>query len=115
MTTAPITLLYCPFPSLESARAAATALLEARAVACCNLLPAAESLYWWEGKLAANPEIILIAKTTAESATAARALLARNHPYDCPAILSIAADANDDYAAWVAQNIAGMQGSGTTG
>lgn len=97
-----LTLLYSPFPTLEAARAAATALLEARMVACCNLIPIAESMYWWEGKLAATPEVALLAKTAPEMAEKAKAALAAHHPYECPAILEFSADANAPFAAWAA-------------
>ena len=102
----PLTLLYCPFPTIDAARAAATALLEARVVACCNLLPSIESLYWWEDKLATNPETILIAKTTAASIETARHMMLQYHPYDCPAILSWSADANGDFARWATAQLA---------
>lgn len=95
-----LTLLYSPFPTLEAARAAATSLLEARVVACCNLLPIAESLYWWEGKLAANPEVALLAKTTHERAPEAARMLEALHPYDTPAILRYEAASNEAFAAW---------------
>jgi periplasmic divalent cation tolerance protein len=96
-----LSLIYCPYPSLEAAREAAMGLVEARLVACCNLLPACESIYWWEGKLAANPETVLIAKTTPESASAARAWIEASHPYETPAILSFSADASASFTAWV--------------
>lgn len=96
-----LTLLYSPFPTLEAARIAATALLEARVVGCCNLIPIAESLYWWEGKLAANPEVVLLAKAPLHKAEAAKGLLAQLHPYDCPAILAFPAEANPAFGAWV--------------
>jgi periplasmic divalent cation tolerance protein len=96
-----LTLIYCPYPSLEAAREAAMGLLEARLVACCNLLPACESIYWWEGKLAANPETVMIAKTTPDLAAAARTWIETSHPYETPAILSFSADANADFVSWV--------------
>lgn len=96
-----LTLIYCPFPSIEAARTAAMSLLEAHLVACCNLIGPTESLYWWEGKLAANPETVLIAKTTPKLEAEARAHIAASHPYETPAILSFPADANPAFAAWV--------------
>ncbi len=80
-------------------------LLEAKLVACCNLMPISESLYWWQGKLATNPETLLLAKTTPAQEAAARAWIASHHPYDTPAILSLAANANPAFAAWVAANL----------
>lgn len=100
-----LVLIYCPYPSLEAAREAAMGLLEARLVACCNLLPACESLYWWEGKLAANPETIMIAKTSPDLAAAVRAWIEASHPYETPAILSFSADTNVDFASWVSASI----------
>jgi periplasmic divalent cation tolerance protein len=95
-----LTLLYSPFPTLESARAASAALLEARTVACCNLITGAESHYLWQGTLTSATETILIAKTTAEMAPRAHALLAAHHPYECPAILSFSANANPEFVSW---------------
>jgi periplasmic divalent cation tolerance protein len=106
MTEAPLRLLYCPYPTLDAAREAATALLEARLVACCNLLAISESLYWWEGKLAANPETLLLAKTAPAQEAAVRAWIAHHHPYDTPAILSLDASANPAFAAWVGVAVA---------
>lgn len=97
-----IFLIYSPFPESESARATARALIEQKLVACCNLLPAGESHYLWEGEYTAVSEVILLAKTTAERLEKARALLATLHPYTCPAILSFEASANPEFATWVA-------------
>ena len=96
-----LTVLYNPFPTLDAARAACAALLSARAVGCCNLLPAVESHYLWHGVPTQATETILIAKTTPEMADRARAILAAHHPHECPAILSFNADANPAFAAWV--------------
>ncbi len=96
-----ITLLYCPFPSLDTARTAATTLLNERHVACCNLIPQGESLYHWEGNLTTSHEVYVLCKTTAGLAEAAAARLATLHPYECPAIITSSAMANDAFAAWV--------------
>lgn len=96
-----LTLLYSTFPTLDSARATCTALLEARVVACCNLLGGVESHYTWQNKPTQSIEIALIAKTTPELAPSARAIIAAHHPYEVPAILSFSADANPSFAEWV--------------
>jgi periplasmic divalent cation tolerance protein len=95
--------LYSTFPSVEAARAASHALLEARLVACCTILPAAESLYWWEGKITNAAETILLCKTAPHHLTAAAAQLETLHPYDCPAILRWTTQANAPYAAWLTE------------
>lgn len=98
----PITLLYTPFPTLESASSAAEALLAARLVACCNLLPGTVSHYVWQGAATQADEVLLIAKTSRARQAAACAELAAIHPYECPAILALSADTTADFAAWVA-------------
>ena len=102
-----IHFLYCPFPDLETARMAARALLEARLVACCNILPATESYYRWEGVLTQASEVVLLAKTAENALAAAKSALEALHPYDTPAILSFPAHANPSFSAWVATETAG--------
>lgn len=104
-----VTMLYCPFPTVEAARKAAKRLLEARLVACCNLLPAGESLYRWQGRLETAEETILIAKTLAERSDAAIALIGSLHPYECPAILAFPVQSGKEYAAWVAGELKDAQ------
>lgn len=96
-----ITLLYCPFPTLDAARVAATTLLEAKLVACCNILPMGESHYVWQGVMTVATETILIAKTSADCVAEAQQQLAAIHPYASPAILSFTAQTTDAFAAWV--------------
>jgi periplasmic divalent cation tolerance protein len=96
-----LTLLYIPYPTAEAARATATALLNERLVACCNILPAMESHYWWEGALTRAEEVLMLAKTTPEMAAPASARIAELHPYACPAILALDANASAAFAGWV--------------
>lgn len=96
-----IIFLYSPYPSLEAARTAATMLLEAKLAACCNILPGAESHYWWEGELTSATEAILVAKTSPANAGKAAEVLEAAHPYKTPAILQFSAEANLPFAQWV--------------
>jgi periplasmic divalent cation tolerance protein len=105
MKTTDLTMLYCPFPTPESAREAAHALLAQSAVACCNILPAAESIYPWQGAITTTTETILLAKTTPDCADKARHIVAGCHPYECPAILTFPLQSNPEYALWVAGHV----------
>jgi periplasmic divalent cation tolerance protein len=97
----PIALLYVTYPSADAARAAATALLDARLAACCNILPAMESHYRWEGSTTSASEYVMLVKTTAARTEAACARIAELHPYQCPAILTLSASAMPAFAAWI--------------
>jgi periplasmic divalent cation tolerance protein len=98
----PLFLIYSPFPSPEAAQAAAHTLLTERCVACCNILPATQAHYWWEGALTQATETVLLCKTTPEKLAVARARIEALHPYDCPAILTLPAEANAAFAGWAA-------------
>ena len=96
-----ITLLYCPFPTRDAAQHACLVLLKEQLIACGNILPGAESHYWWEGVLTKSDEYILLAKTTQALREQTMHRLSTLHPYACPAILCVDATANPAYAAWV--------------
>ena len=49
-------------PDLEVARRLAREALEARLIACANLMPQLESHYWWQGKLESSSEVVLVMK-----------------------------------------------------
>src|SRR5450432_2759162 len=50
-------------PDLKTARALAKAALQARLIACANLVPKIESYYWWQGKIESGAEVLMILKT----------------------------------------------------
>lgn len=99
-------LVWCPFPDADSARSAADALLDARLIACANILGTMESRFIWEGARAAGSEVGVLFKTTAQQLDTVVARLGALHPYDTPAIIGWHADAaHPATAAWLAATI----------
>ena len=88
-STPAMALIYCPCPDLDAARQLGSQLLDARLAGCINILPGMVSLYDWEGVREEEAETVLIAKTSAAKAEAARAFIEREHPYEVPAVLTI--------------------------
>jgi len=80
-----VSLIYTTWPDAESAKAAAGKLLEARLIACANLLPVGTSMFLWKGKMQEEAEWVMILKTAraAECCEQIKTL----HPYEEPAIL----------------------------
>ena len=77
-------------------------LLEERLVGCGNLIPGVRSLYWWEGAICDDPEVVMWMETTAELAPRAAARLAEIHPYDVPKIVTLDPDGcNAPYLDWL--------------
>ncbi|MFD2263085.1 divalent-cation tolerance protein CutA [Lacibacterium aquatile] len=84
-----VTLIYAVLPDVDAARAIAGTLVEERLIACANILPGTTSIYRWEGEICEAQEVVMICKTSADQAVAARDRLAALHPYDVPAILEL--------------------------
>jgi periplasmic divalent cation tolerance protein len=98
--------LYSTWPTLESAEAAARALLEERLIACANIAPGVRSLFRWEGQIQAEPEVLMLAKTSADRTAAAREFLLRLHPYEVPCLTVlpiIPEGSNPSFLHWVAE------------
>jgi periplasmic divalent cation tolerance protein len=74
-------------PDLKTARALAKGALQARLIACANLIPRIESHYWWQGKIESGAEILLILKTQKSKLAALEKLILARHPYDTPEFL----------------------------
>lgn len=86
----------------EEADRIASGLLEARLVACVNLVRGVRSRYWWKGALEEAGETILVMKTADGLVDRAIEKLVELHPYDVPeAVVLGAAGGWRPYLDWV--------------
>lgn len=98
-----IVMVYGTCPSMEVAKMLAKAMLEARLVACVNLLPGMVSLYRWQGEMEEASEILLLAKTRNACLAPLKRLFAERHPYDEPALVALSVtDGLEGFLGWVA-------------
>ena len=99
-------LVLVTTPNLKTARHLANAALEARLVACANLVPKIESYYWWQGKIESAPEVLMVLKTTQPRLAKLEALILSNHPYDTPEIVAVPMTAGTArYLAWLTDSL----------
>jgi len=92
-------------PDLKTARALARAALQARLIACANLIPKIESHYWWRGKIESGTEVLLVLKTQKSKLAALEKLILAQHPYDTPEFIVLPLSAgNKKYLDWLAEN-----------
>lgn len=68
----------------EDATRIARLLVEERLAACVNVVPGVQSVYWWEGRVNLDAELLLLVKTTTHLVDAVEARLAEIHPYELP-------------------------------
>ena len=97
-------------PDMKTARALAQAALQARVVACANLVPKIESHYWWQGEIESGAEVLMIFKTAKSKLKALEKLIVARHPYDTPEFLVLPlAAGNEWYMAWLASSLESQQ------
>ena len=101
MQDAGLRLLICTAPA-DAAPTIARMLLEAKPIGCANLLPAVRSLYWWEGAIHDDAEVVMLMECTAEDVSWAVAELERLHPYEVPKVLVLVPESvNPPYLEWL--------------
>ena len=105
-TAARYAVVLVTAPDLPTARALARAALEARLIACANLVPRVESHYWWQGRLERGAEVLLVLKTTRARLAALEKLVLARHPYDTPEFLVLPLQAGTArYLAWLGASV----------
>src|SRR5690349_24369062 len=89
-------------PDKSTARKLARAALEAKLIACANIVPQIESHYWWQGKVERGKELLLLLKTESTRVKSLEKLIVSLHPYDTPefVVLSITRG-NTRYLKWL--------------
>jgi periplasmic divalent cation tolerance protein len=86
--TSPMRLVLSAYPSRDAAVKALEAALARRLVACGSVVPA-ESRYWWNGRVEAASESLVLFKTVPKRLGALFGFLRSTHPYDVPEIVEL--------------------------
>ncbi len=103
-TPSDLRLVYMTAPDKAEAVTLARALVEARLVACVNILDGVTSVYWWEGSAQEDGEVVLIAKTKGDRMAALTDFVRTHHSYDVPCVVSLPVsgqEGNSDFLAWI--------------
>jgi periplasmic divalent cation tolerance protein len=97
-----IHLIYITAGNMDEARIIAKELVSNRLAACVNILNNIESLYWWEGKIQYEKEVVLIAKTKEHLVTELIDKVKSVHSYSCPCVVSVPiVEGNKQFLKWV--------------
>ena len=102
-SAAKFSLVLVTAPDLKAARSLAKAALQAKLIACANLIPKVESHYWWQGKIETSAEILLVLKAPRTRLAALEKLVLSKHPYETPEFLAVPlGGGNGKYLDWLA-------------
>ena len=101
-----IKIIYVTTKDKTEAQKIGRHLVEERLAACVNIIDGMQSMYFWEGKVQEENEVILIAKTLEEKVSAVIQKVKELHSYDCPCIVSLPVEAgNKAFLKWVAEQV----------
>ncbi len=95
-------VVFSTVGSQEDAERIARTLVEERLAACVSIVPGLTSLYWGEGKISRDPEVLLIIKTLEQAYERLEARLREIHPYQVPEIVALKAErVCEGYMKWL--------------
>jgi periplasmic divalent cation tolerance protein len=93
------------FPDVETARKISRQLVESALVACVNIIPAAESIYYWKENAETSAESIAIFKLTAACYSEFESRLRALHPYDVPEVVRLnIGGGSAEYLRWIGES-----------
>jgi periplasmic divalent cation tolerance protein len=95
-------IIYITTSGVEEAKKIARILLKERLVACTNIIPQIESLYWWEGNIEEDQESLLLAKTGSDLVNKVIDRVEEIHSYETPCALEIQIKmGSENYLNWL--------------
>jgi len=97
-------MVYITNPSKKAAKDLAAHLLNKRLIACANIF-SGNSMYWWEGQMAKEDEVVLIAKTVEGNFDALKHEAEDFSDYQVPCIIKIPVTANQQFVHWLRSEI----------
>ena len=99
-------IVFCTCPDVAAAERLADLAVDQGAAACVNVLPGIMSVYRWQGRIAHDAEVLLLAKTSVRGYPRLEALWREAHPYELPEVVAVpVTKGSDAYLAWVNDNV----------
>ena len=105
-------MVFCTTPDLKTAQVISEHLIDKNLAACCNILPAVESVYKWKGKVEKGQECMLLIKSTEENYQKIENAIIKIHPYEVPEVIATQIIAGSaPYLDWIKKSMKGENGT----
>ncbi len=82
-------LIYITAPNRKEALKIGKTLVSERLAASVNMIGPVRSLYWWEGEIQDEEEVVVLAKTTEALFEELKDRVTAMHSYVCPCVIGI--------------------------
>ena len=100
-----ILMLVTAGSSEEASRIGKT-LVEKRLAACCSIIPEIQSIYWWEGRITEDAEVLLLIKSLKSDEKNIIDTVKSMHSYEVPEIISLEMKSGfEKYFQWIEDNV----------
>lgn len=94
-------------------RKIARALLENKLATCINFVDAVDSMYWWDGKIVSDKEVMLLIKTRKALFSHLETMVRALHSYAVPEIIALGMIAgHKPYLQWISDSLDSEQSLG---
>ncbi|MFZ3091019.1 MAG: divalent-cation tolerance protein CutA [Nitrospirota bacterium] len=88
--------------SIDEAKKIGNALMEERLIACVNIIPQVESIFYWQEKVCNEKEALMIIKTRKSLINDIIKRVKSIHSYSVPEIIALPIiSGSEDYLKWV--------------
>ena len=101
-----VNFVYMTAGSKEEAKNIAADLVRSKLAACVNILDNMNSIYFWEGEVQDDQEVVMIAKTTQAHVPKLIEKVKSMHSYECPCIVALpVVDGHQPFLDWIADEV----------
>ena len=95
-------VIFITAGSMEEAEKISEALVNERLAACCNIIEGVNSVFWWEGKVSRESEVLIMAKSIGALFERIEKRVKEIHSYEVPEIIALPiAAGSEDYLKWI--------------
>ena len=99
-------IVYITAPDKSVAENIAETLLRKRLIACANIFNDVSSMYWWEGEIEKDKEVVIICKSLQSKLCPIEEEVKKMHPYTVPCIISFEMHkGNQDFLSWISAQL----------
>ena len=92
--------------SMEEATKIAEKLVSDHLVACVNIVPSVQSIYWWNNAVQRDQEILMIIKTEASKFEPVQEAILSLHSYEVPEIIALPLEhGSNQYLQWIEDSL----------